>query len=450
MLAPMSSTATPARKPARRIGFGPLMAAVVPLGVAALALLAIEGEPRVAEPPPDAAAVTRARDMAESLRDLLATDGAAGSWTVDEATLNGALASGRRVVPGVAGRVRVEDAAVIEVSAGSPWLPEGLWANLRLDVAPSDGGLRIAAARIGRLPLPPWLVEHGLRLTADRLLGDGLGSAALDAVAAVTIAPPEVTVRFEEAGRAALFERLAARARAATGSDDTMEIHQQLWFIDKAGKSGDLPHEGSMLPWLRHAVTTSLGRKHGGPMPARLQGALLALMIYCGDADLGQAVGVELSERRLGANNHCDGTTLAGRDDLKRHFVVSAGIQAAASGRTAFGLGELKELLDSNLGGSGFSFDDMAADIAGARFAAAFLAAPPEDWPAMLAMIESEADVLPSLDGLPSGLSEAEFRTRYGDVDSAAYRQQVAEIEARVDALPLHRRFAAPASAPSQ
>jgi hypothetical protein len=68
----------------------------------------------------------------------------------------------------------------------------------------------------------------------------------------------------------------------------------------------------------------------------------------------------------------------------------------------------------------------------------------------MLAMIESEADVLPSLDGLPSGLTEAEFRTRYGDVDSAAYRQQVAEIEARVDALPLHRRFAAPASAPSQ
>ena len=118
--------------------------------------------------------------------------------------------------------------------------------------------------------------------------------------------------------------------------------------------------------------------------------------------------------------------------------MVSAGLYAATSGTTAFGMGELKELLDSNDGGSGFSFDDMAADAAGVRFAAAFLGAPKSRWPAMLAQIRDESDVLPSLDGLPSGMSAADFRARYGDVDSPAYAALVAEIDRRLDAMPLY------------
>ena len=69
--------------------------------------------------------------------------------------------------------------------------------------------------------------------------------------------------------------------------------------------------------------------------------------------------------------------------------------------RAAFGIGELKELLDSNEGGSGFSFADMAADAAGVRFAETFLAAPRGDWRPMLARIGGEADLMPALDGLP-------------------------------------------------
>ena len=50
----------------------------------------------------------------------------------------------------------------------------------------------------------------------------------------------------------------------------------------------------------------------------------------------------------------------------------------ASSGGAAFSAGEYKELLDSNPYGSGFSFDDLAADRAGIRFAARLLAAAPE------------------------------------------------------------------------
>jgi hypothetical protein len=147
---------------------------------------------------------------------------------------------------------------------------------------------------------------------------------------------------------------------------------------------------------------------------------------------------VRLPERMRGDDNHCDAPTLAGRDDLKRHFAVSAGIAAARAGGAVAGIGELKELMDSGEGGTGFSFDDIAANLSGQRFAEAFLAADPSDWPAMLDLIEAESDVLPSLEGLPTRLPEAEFRARFGDVDSPAFAAMMADIEARIAAAPLH------------
>ena len=170
-----------------------------------------------------------------------------------------------------------------------------------------------------------------------------------------------------------------------------------------------------------------------------MRAALYALALDCGDPAFGEAIGVEPAPSGWSrAGNGCGRTTLAGRDDLKRHFVVSAGLYAATtSGTVAFGVGELKELLDSGES-EGFSFDDMAADAAGVRFAAAFLEAAPAEWPAMLAAIGGEADVMPALDGLAEGLDAATFQARFGGVDSPEYAAVVAEIGRRVAALPLY------------
>ena len=417
------------------LGLALALAVLVPAG---LAMLAVDTRPLVAEAgPPDAATAALTRDLAQRMRTLVASDGAAGPLIVDEVEMNAALASARRVVPGVAGRARVAGERVtLELSAGAPHLPRGLWANLRLEVAGSEHGLRVASARLGRLPLPPGLVLPALRATLDRRLGDGFGALALDTVARVEVAPPQVTVAFTEAGRAAFFQALRSRVRAGAGDEHRVHVH--LWWLAKARDQGSLPWRGSVLPYLRHAVTTS-GRLSEGADRDELKGALLALALYCGDAAISPAIGAELPAHMQGPGNSCDGTTLGGRDDLKRHFILSAAIYAASTDRAVMGMGELKELLDSNAGGSGFSFDDMAANLAGARFAAAFLAAPRAAWPGMLARIAGEGDLLPALDGLPRGLSEAEFRARYGDVDSPGYSELIALIGGRIDALALYR-----------
>ena len=360
-------------------------------------------------------------------------------WSATEAEVNGVLASAERLLPGMRGRATVGDETLaVVVSVGTPLLPAGVWANLAVAFADSDDGLEIAAARIGRLPLPPALAERALRIGLDRTLGPGAGDAAAASVAALALSPGKARVAFnaDDDGRVPLLEFLRVRARGAAGTDARALAEAQIEAIQAAVRAGRLPRQGSFLPYVRFVVDTA-GRQVG-PDRERARGALYALALYCGDPGFETVVGVSLPGRSQGKRNGCLGTTLGGRDDLRQHFAISAGLDAATSGTAAIGIGELKELLDSNPGGSGFSFEDMAADVAGVRFSRTFLAAPPADWPALAARIAAEDAVLPSLADLPSGLSADEFHARYGGLDSEAYAALVAEIDRRVEALPLH------------
>ena len=417
-----------------------LCVAALLLAPPALVLLAVEAEPRVADwAPADGVAAEQARGAAERLRALMDDGDVRAGWTSTEAEINAVLASAARLVPGMRGRASLEaDRMTVEASVGTPLLPSGLWANLRVAFADADDGLHVLEARVGRLPLPPALAEAGLRFGLDRALGPGSGTEAMQSVAALAVSPEaaRLTFRTDAEGRVPLLEMIRARARGAAGASARELAAAQLAAIQAAVRSGRLPRDGSFLPYLAFVIDAAAGQP--GPERARARGALYALALYCGDPGFETVIGVSLPGRMLGARNGCAGTTLAGRDDLRRHFVLSAGLDAATSSSAAFGVGELKELLDTNPGGSGFSFDDMTADVAGVRFARTFLAAGPDGWAALAARVGDEGAVLPSLAGLPSGLSSDEFVARYGSVDSDAYAALVAEIDRRVDALPLH------------
>ncbi len=437
---PVAVAPRPASSLLRRVLVGIGVACIVLVPVL-LVLLSLETSPLVGDPgAPDAEAAERAREVAEGLRSLVRSDDAVATWSASEDQMNAVLAIGQRLAPGVFGRAHVgADALALDVSAGAPLLPRGLWANLHLAVAPSEQGMRLASARIGRLPLPPGLVLRGLRLAVDRAFGDGLGTAAVDSVAAVRLAPPDVTIVIgaDRSAREALLNRVRARVLDAAGPTARERVYGQLDHLHALARQGRLPWDGSALPYIREAVRFA-GEPSQNPDREELRAALYALALYCGDAEFGSTIDVALEPGMRDAGSGCDIPTLAGRDDLKRHFVISAGLYAATTGWAAFGIGEVKELLDSNPGREGFSFDDMAADMAGARFAALFLGAPRGAWPALLARIRSDADLIPSVEGLPTGLGEAEFRRRYGSMDSPAYAAEVAEVERRVGALPLY------------
>lgn len=411
------------------------------MAVSAFALLvAVETVPRVnGSQVADADAAQQARAFYHDLHRVAAGDAKTERWEVSEATLDGALSAAGRIIPGLAAQADVGERSVT-ILASLPLIRDLLWLNVRSRIGESSSSLVLEELRVGRLALPPGLVVDAARFLGDLVLGDRLASKALAAVGEVRTEPPIVAVRLDLDGidRERLGERLREIRGRLAGSGDRERIYVYLWHLREATAAATLPGEGSLVAYLRFAVEQAAalaGTKQAGSDVEELRAALYALALYCGDAQFGTLVGVSPPG---GDMQGCRDVELAGRSDLRQHFVLSAALEAATSTSAAFGIGELKELLDSAPEGSGFSFDDMAADIAGARFAQTLLGLPRARWADFVARLEKDADVMPPVADLPSGMAEAAFRAQFGDLESPEYRKMLDEIDRRTAALPLH------------
>ena len=127
--------------------------------------------------------------------------------------------------------------------------------------------------------------------------------------------------------------------------------------------------------------------------------------------------------------------TLLGRQDTPLHFLISAALSAEGGAALADAVGLYKELSDSK-GGSGFSFNDLAADRAGTRLGR-LAVRDPLAFQARLAAGVQEDDLMPMVADLPESLTQHEFLRRYGGVGGPAYQQMLQDIEARLDRLAL-------------
>jgi hypothetical protein len=94
--------------------------------------------------------------------------------------------------------------------------------------------------------------------------------------------------------------------------------------------------------------------------------------------------------------------------------------------------------MDRGNGGSGYSFIDLAADMAGSNFAA--LSVDPEtaqEIQNILSVEANEALFFPNIDGLDEGIDKAQFKQKYSGVESEAYVNVITEIERRLTKLPI-------------
>jgi hypothetical protein len=132
--------------------------------------------------------------------------------------------------------------------------------------------------------------------------------------------------------------------------------------------------------------------------------------------------------------------TLNGRTDFPQHFTVSAALAAHAGSPLSDAIGLYKEVDDSRRG-SGFSFNDLAADRAGTRFGevATQSAASARGLQRRVTAGMRESDLMPETADLPEFMPEAEFKRRFGGIGAPAYQRMMQDIERRVAACPLYR-----------
>lgn len=388
--------------------------------------------------PPRPADVAAARTAGEGLRRALR--GEAEELRIETDAVGSAVRLAARVLPELRADARVAGGDLRLRLSLPMHLPGGQrWLNLAASVPPFDAGLTLRELTLGGVALPPDLTLDLLRAGANVALGDRMGDRVLGLVQGLEIGEEALVLTLGPAtgGEGGLARRVVA---ALHGGElpPPERVAGDYAAIRAAIDAGELPEDGTVLPHLRFALDRA-GAAAGGDVGESYTAAILALARACGGPearDIPESLTGPVAD--AGWQRDCHSVTLGGRTDLRQHFLLSAALKALANRGFAVSLGEFKELHDTRAGGSGFDFTDIAANNAGIRLSDRLMAAPPGAWPALVARIRAESDILPRLQGLPGRMTESAFEARFGSVDSPAYRAVLDEIEARIDALPLH------------
>ncbi len=329
-----------------------------------------------------------------------------------------------------ASRVRLQPRrATVQFSAHAPSNPFGRWLNLELQLEDTGGLPVIDSFRIGRLPLPPWLAERIGLYAVDRFgLRQELQLAA-EVVRRVRFSPQQVLVTYAWQGDSMnrLFDGLLTAdelKRLRVYSDRLVEL------TALRAPHIEMPMAQLLGPMFDLARQRSAG---GNDAAAENRAVLVALTLYAN----GRAVASVAPVARSWPQARPMRLMLAGRADFPLHFLVSATLASEGTTPLSKAIGVYKEVADAR-GGSGFSFNDMAANRAGTRFGA-LAVQDPQRLQDLVARGVSDSELLPRTDDLPEFMAEPEFVRRYGGVGAPAYNAMLAEIDRRIGLLALLR-----------
>ncbi len=306
-----------------------------------------------------------------------------------------------------------------------PLLPRRAYLNVAIELRETDGTAEIAGIRIGRIGVPSWLAQWLLQLAIDTNTSERQGQLLRAALQDLRLRPGsvELTYVWNPALIAELGSLISVKEQAAINAyqaELTELSHTRPRQLDEILKP--LFH----LARQRSTVND----------PAVENRALLAVL---GAWAVGKRI--PIVEQQPQNRPTSLSTRLRGRRDLAQHYLASAALAATGDSLLADAIGVYKEVADSSER-SGFSFSDLAADLAGSKLGKLATASPQSaiEIQARLSAGVSDSDLLPEVDDLPDNLSQSEFQRRFERIDSPAYRQIVGDIEQRINRHPLYRR----------
>lgn len=359
--------------------------------------------------------------------------------TTDE--LNTLLKGGTGVFKQVATRVQVSRFGVIAVMAFELPIEEnplGRFVNVRGVITPSNYGLRISRLAIGALEVPDWVIEPAMIFVLDRALGHGKGKEILSSIKSVAVRDDLVTIAFKPPPRLIEDIKLAAKNRITISDPKLVRIYfDEIYRIMEP-----LPRKGrvSMLQIMRPVFRLARERSARNDPVSENEAAILALSMVLGDPRFEQFVGEVRPPGNRSRLRSVSTIRLDGRHDFVQHFSISAGLTITGGDVAANIIGELKEVKDSEKK-SGFSFTDIGADRTGVIFAKMAVSnnATARKFQDLLANALDERVFFPAFKDLPEGMPMSTFKQRYGDVNSPAYKRVIADIDSRINRLPIYR-----------
>ena len=338
----------------------------------------------------------------------------------------------RRWLPLNSRAVFEREAATLQISLELPPHPLlffGRWLNVDVKLAQTAGLPAMDTVRVGRLPVPIWLAERLAAGWLSRVALKAEVDLALEVVRRVRFAPQHMLVTYAWQGD--------SLGRLLNGLVPPEELVRLRAYSDRLVEVAARHKSGWQMPLVEMLQPAfELARKRtqaGGDAAAENRAALTVLTLHANGRGLAQV----LPAARHWPRPRPLQLLLGGREDFPLHFLVSAALATEGTTPLSKVVGVYKEVSDARVG-SGFSFNDMAANRAGTRFGEKLLQSPAQ-MQAALADGVRDADLLPRVDDLPEFMSQPEFLRRFGGVGAPAYNLLLAEIDRRIAALALLR-----------
>ncbi|ALZ75921.1 hypothetical protein [Rheinheimera sp. F8] len=415
--------------------------------LALLAVLLLQRTPLLSETGQlNAAAVRNSQQLFNNLNQSMRDPGQQLVIQTNADELNAAFALASRTLPGFQGKTQINPAGLtILMTMPLDLLSYRLYINADIQIEPSAGPLQVRQVQLGRLTLPGDMALGLLGWVADQLWGPGEGAALLAKVRSVTVQQDAVKVELSKSEGFSLSQLKSSGVslyKQWFGSDQQTALieHYYALALAHSQQQATTQPSHSLISYLQVLMREADRRSKDAPEQAvrENQAVILALAQLLGGRNLQLLV----NEVKTNPQGKPPRVTLARRPDLQQHFVYSASLHVLGNQRLSSAVGEAKELLDSLNGGSGFSFVDLLADRAGIRFARLAVASAQSARAVQQFFTlqdRTEQELFPNKSRLPEGLPQAMFEQQYQSIDSAVYQQMVAEIDRRLNALPLYQ-----------
>lgn len=309
--------------------------------------------------------------------------------------------------------------SIVQVSLPLPKLPRFI--NLELVLVSGSEVLQPVQLRLGKLTLPAELSgKLVFWALAGSLYGEEL-AAARSLLDSAHLLDQSLVLRFTWRGE--VVQRMMATGGGQWVDDATLQAYREHLAEVRS-------HDFPLL--LGEMMALAQTRSRSGNPVSENRAALTVLAEKAMGSRLLSQQGITWTDRRTSIK-------LDGRNDFAQHFAVSAFLAATGGEGLSNMAGLYKELKDAQHG-SGFSFNDLAADRAGARLGQVSTrsAKSARRVQEKLAQSREAALFFPKVKDLPEFMHQAEFNRRFGGVGQPAYQQMIERIEARISALPVY------------
>ncbi|PCK01923.1 MAG: hypothetical protein COA42_22750 [Alteromonadaceae bacterium] len=345
--------------------------------------------------------------------------------------------------PRIEGQAQIQgDELQIDMALRFHWFQQTLYLNIsgRLE---SHTGIQWQNIKIGSLSLNNYFSNMLFRKTVKIIATERHGNEFLAGVRTIAIKNQSIHLRLESLKNVyATIASLRQRIGILTGNALYFDRIRVQYYLDYlSGFSRSMPRTSMSLSiylQLLMKETHLQTQQDLAPATENLYALYALAILLAPDLFQHYIPGLDTQNLKQAQNFNL---TLARKSDFAQHFIYSIALEILSSKGVSYSLGEAKELMDSQRGGSGFSFADIAADRAGLKFAELAINSNEQARALQEYCLTGlrERDFFPSTKGLPTRLNRQQFVERYKDTYSPQYRSVIQGIDNRINASTIHQ-----------